>query len=49
VVEAVFEDFDLKKQIFQDLDKFVKKEAILASNTSSISITKLAGVTKRPE
>lgn len=49
VVEAVFEDPDLKKEIFRRLDKSAKKDAILASNTSSISIAEIAGVTKRPD
>jgi 3-hydroxybutyryl-CoA dehydrogenase len=49
VVEAVFEDRDLKKKIFTELDEKCKPEAILASNTSSIPITEIAGVTKRPE
>ena len=49
VVEAVFEDRDLKKKIFKELDEKCKPEAILASNTSSIPITEIAGVTKRPD
>lgn len=49
VVEAVSENFALKKSIFERLDAIVKPGAILASNTSSISITKLAAVTSRPE
>ena len=48
-IEAVTENLDLKSKIFQELDKHIKKEAILASNTSSISITKLAAQTNRPE
>lgn len=48
VVEAATENVQLKLQIFKDLDGVVKPEAILATNTSSISITKIAGVTKRP-
>lgn len=48
IVEAINENFELKKKIFQDLDKFTSKDAILASNTSSISITKIAGCTQRP-
>lgn len=43
VVEAVVENFDVKKSIFQKLDTIVPEDAILASNTSSLSITKLAG------
>jgi len=49
VVEAVPEVFDLKKKIFTEIDENAPDHAILASNTSSISITKLAAVTKRPE
>jgi 3-hydroxybutyryl-CoA dehydrogenase len=49
VVEAATENTDLKLKIFQDLDAHSPAEAILASNTSSISITKIAAVTKRPE
>jgi 3-hydroxybutyryl-CoA dehydrogenase len=49
VVEAVFEDRDVKKKIFTELDEKCKPETILASNTSSIPITEIAGVTKRPE
>ncbi len=49
VVEAATENVDLKLKIFQDLDKYCKPETILASNTSSISITKIASVTNRPE
>ncbi|WP_303311460.1 3-hydroxybutyryl-CoA dehydrogenase [Hymenobacter sp. BT730] len=49
VVEAATENMDLKLQIFRDLDQHAPQGAILASNTSSISITKIAAVTKRPE
>ncbi len=48
VIEAVNENFDLKRKIFTTLDEKTKSDCVLASNTSSISITKLAGVTKRP-
>lgn len=48
VVEAATENVDLKLKIFKDIDQFAPKDAILASNTSSISITRIAGVTKRP-
>jgi 3-hydroxybutyryl-CoA dehydrogenase len=48
VVEAVTESFELKKQIFATLDAVAPANAILASNTSSISITEIAAVTKRP-
>lgn len=47
VVEAATENIDLKLKIFKELDQFCKPQAILASNTSSISITKIASVTKR--
>lgn len=49
VVEAVTEDLTVKSGLFKQLDEVVKREAILASNTSSISITKLAAVTSRPD
>jgi len=48
VVEAATENVDLKLNIFRELDAHAAPEAILASNTSSISITKIASVTKRP-
>lgn len=47
VVEAVFEDFNLKKNILQELDKTLDPGVILTTNTSSISITRLAAATKR--
>jgi len=49
VVEAATEKFDIKAEIFRDLDRLCRPEIILASNTSSISITKLAALTKRPD
>jgi 3-hydroxybutyryl-CoA dehydrogenase len=49
VIEAATEKFETKTEIFRDLDRMVRPEIILASNTSSISITKLAAVTKRPD
>ncbi|MCG3041651.1 3-hydroxyacyl-CoA dehydrogenase family protein [Streptomyces fenghuangensis] len=49
VVEAVFERIDVKQEIFRTLDGLVKDEAVLASNTSAIPITKIAAVTERPE
>lgn len=49
VVEAVFEKIDVKQDIFRTLDKITREEAILASNTSAIPITKIAAVTSRPE
>jgi len=49
VVEAIPEQFELKKNVFQTVDKNAPSHTILASNTSSISITKLAAVTNRPD
>ena len=49
VIEAATEKFETKTEIFRDLDRLAQPEIILASNTSSISITKLAAVTKRPD
>jgi 3-hydroxybutyryl-CoA dehydrogenase len=49
VVEAVFEDPGVKEQVFSTLDKVCPKSTILASNTSSISISKIASATRRPE
>jgi 3-hydroxybutyryl-CoA dehydrogenase len=49
VVEAVFEDPTVKEKVFALLDKLSPRETILASNTSSISISKLASATRRPE
>ncbi len=49
IVEAATEKFEIKTEIFRDLDRVARPEVILASNTSSISITKLAALTKRPE
>lgn len=49
VVEAIIENLELKKQVFKKLDEVVAPGKVLASNTSSISITKLAASTNRPE
>jgi len=49
VVEAATEKFEIKSEIFRDLDRLTRPEVILASNTSSISITKLAASTRRPD
>jgi 3-hydroxybutyryl-CoA dehydrogenase len=49
VVEAVFEKLEIKHEIFRALDKIVREDAVLASNTSAIPITKIAAVTERPE
>ena len=48
-IEAATERFEIKAEIFRDLDRILPADAILATNTSSISITRIAGVTKRPE
>ena len=48
VIEAATENIDLKLKIFKEIDEVVQAKALLVSNTSSISITKIAGVTKRP-
>jgi 3-hydroxybutyryl-CoA dehydrogenase len=48
VIEAATEKFGIKAEIFRDLDRLIGSEVILASNTSSISITKIAGLTNRP-
>jgi 3-hydroxybutyryl-CoA dehydrogenase len=49
VIEAIPEDFTLKKSTFMDLDRLCKPDCILASNTSNFSITALGAVTKRPQ
>jgi 3-hydroxybutyryl-CoA dehydrogenase len=49
VVEAATENIDLKCKIFRDLDSFCDSATILATNTSSISITKISAQTKRPD
>ena len=49
VIEAATENIELKLSIFKQLDEYCKKDCILATNTSSISITKIASVTSRPE
>jgi 3-hydroxybutyryl-CoA dehydrogenase len=49
VIEAATEKFEVKAELFRELDRICRPEIILASNTSSISITKLAALTKRPE
>jgi len=49
VIEAVIENMELKKQVYKDLDQLCSGETILASNTSGLSITELASITKRPE
>ena len=49
VIEAVFEDFEIKKEVFTILDRVCNENTILASNTSSLSVNDLARATKRPE
>ena len=49
IIEAAPEDYEIKKAIFQQLDQITRPEVILASNTSSISLTQLGAVTKRPD
>ncbi len=49
IIEAVFENMDLKKEIFRALDKIMKDGAILATNTSALDINEIAAETKRPE
>ena len=49
VIEAVYENLELKHEIFKSLDKHVKPEAILASNTSGLDIDSIASVTNRPD
>lgn len=49
VIEAVIEDLELKKSVFKELDELCRPEVVLASNTSSMSLTEIAAATKRPE
>ncbi len=49
IIEAVLEELDLKKQVFQEVEKLTRPEVILATNTSSMSITAIGAVTKRPD
>jgi 3-hydroxybutyryl-CoA dehydrogenase len=49
VIEAVIENIDLKKQVYKELDQLCAKETVLATNTSGLSITEIASMTKRPE
>lgn len=49
VVEAIIENIEIKKKLFRELDSICKQETILASNTSSLSVTEMAAATKRPE
>lgn len=49
VIEAVIENIELKKQVYKELDQLCAKETVLATNTSGLSITEIASMTKRPE
>jgi 3-hydroxybutyryl-CoA dehydrogenase len=49
VIEAVFEDLELKKDVFKKLDELTRSQVILTTNTSSMSVTEIAMATKRPE
>jgi 3-hydroxybutyryl-CoA dehydrogenase len=49
VIEAVIENIDLKKQVYKELDQLCAKDTVLATNTSGLSITEIASMTKRPE
>ena len=49
VIEAVIEDMDMKKEVFAKLDTITREDVILATNTSSMSITEIASATKRPD
>lgn len=49
VIEAIVEDFDIKQQVFSQIETFVDDDCVIASNTSSLSITSLAGVCDNPE
>ncbi len=49
VIEAIIEVMDIKKQVFQDLDQICKKDTLVATNTSGLSITEMASATQRPE
>ena len=49
IVEAVFEEMDVKKDIFRRLDEICKDDTILATNTSTLDVNEIADATKRPE
>ncbi len=49
IIEAVFEDMEVKKRVFEKLDEVAKSGAILASNTSTLDLNKIAGFTRRPQ
>jgi len=48
IIEAVYEDINVKKEVFREIDKYAKPNAIIASNTSSLSITEIANATNNP-
>src|SRR4051812_32392613 len=48
VIEAAFEDLEVKQQLFRELEAFVRPDAILATNTSALSVTEIASATERP-
>jgi 3-hydroxybutyryl-CoA dehydrogenase len=49
IVEVVFEEMDLKKKVFKDLDEFVREDVVIATNTASLSVTEIAASTSRPD
>jgi len=49
VIEAVFEDMEVKEKVFRELDRVMKEGAILATNTSTLDVNRIAGFTRRPE
>ncbi|TMK89819.1 MAG: 3-hydroxyacyl-CoA dehydrogenase family protein, partial [Actinobacteria bacterium] len=49
VIEAAFEDLDVKRELFAELDRLVGADAVLATNTSALSVTEIAAATERPE
>src|SRR5438105_13478231 len=49
VIEAAFEDLDVKRELFAELDRLVQADAILATNTSALSVAEIAAATERPE
>jgi 3-hydroxybutyryl-CoA dehydrogenase len=49
VIEAAFEDLDVKRELFAELDRLVQSDAILATNTSALSVTEIAAAAERPE
>ncbi len=49
VIEAVLEELDLKREVFAELDRVCRPDAVLATNTSALSVAEIAGATKRPE